>query len=75
SSPKAPLKSALKKTPSVPTPTKQKPSSTPTKAASIAKQETLKPKETPKKQETPKTPAADKPLNKTQLFINSIKES
>ncbi|CAF4110223.1 unnamed protein product, partial [Rotaria magnacalcarata] len=75
SSPKAPLKSALKKTPSVPTPTKQKPSSTPTKAAPIAKQETPKPKETPKKQETPKTPAADKPLNKTQLFINSIKES
>jgi hypothetical protein len=43
-----------------PTPSKQKPSATPTKSEA-------KP--------TTATPAADKPLNKSQFFINSIKES
>jgi FtsZ-interacting cell division protein YlmF len=48
------------------TPSKQKPSTTPTKSETKPKQETAT------KQSTP---AADKPLNKIQLFINSIKES
>ncbi len=70
SAPPAPLKSALKKPSSTPTPSKQKPSSTPTKPEA-------KPAQKPKQETTPKpsTPAADKPLNKNQLFINSIKES
>jgi nucleolin len=63
--PAAPLKSALKQKPSsTPTPTKQKPSSTPTKTET-------KPTENTKQE----TSNANKTLNKTQLFINSIKES
>ena len=60
--PAAPLKSALKQAASAPAAGKQK--------AAPAKAETK-----PAANNKPATPAADKPLNKTQLFINSIKES
>ncbi|CAF0978455.1 unnamed protein product [Adineta steineri] len=64
--PAKPLKSALKQTPA---PAKQKSPATP----APSKQ---KPATPPAKSETkPATPAADKPLDKKQLFINSIKES
>jgi hypothetical protein len=66
SKPPSKLKSALKQPSSASTPSKQKPSTTPTKSETKPKQETAT------KQSTP---AADKPLNKIQLFINSIKES
>lgn len=46
------------------TPSKQKPSNTPVKSETKPAQNTKQ-----------ATPAADKPLDKTQLFINSIKES
>ena len=59
---KAPLKSALKQAASTPASGKQKPAA-------------AKPETKPAANSKPATPAADKPLNKTQLFINSIKES
>lgn len=61
-------------------PSKQKPSATPTKTetkpAQNAKQATPAKAETkPAQNAKQATPAADKPLDKKQLFINSIKES
>lgn len=77
------MKSALKQ-PTTPPPNKQKTETTPAKKESKAPQkaQTESKPSTPAKTENkatpnnkPATPPAEKALNKTQLFINSIKES